>query len=74
MFLFAAVVAAAAAVVALRGVVCAVCATNELSGKKGQLSLMEELYQDLGQLRRRLEEVQAGIDDKSDMYTTLFHR
>lgn len=35
---------------------------------------MEELYQDLGQLRRRLEEVQAGIDDKSDMYTTLFHR
>lgn len=35
---------------------------------------MEELYQDLGQLRRRLEEVQAGIDDKSEMYTTLSHR
>lgn len=44
------------------------------AGKKGQRSLMEELYEDLGQLRRRLEEVQAGIDDKSDMYTTLFHR
>ncbi|CAM9663908.1 unnamed protein product [Ectocarpus sp. 4 AP-2014] len=36
-------------------------------------TLMEELYQDLAQLRTRLEEVQAGIDDKSDMYATLFH-
>ncbi|CAN0266031.1 unnamed protein product [Ectocarpus sp. 12 AP-2014] len=36
-------------------------------------TLMEELYQDLAQLRTRLEEVQAGIDDKSDMYATLYH-
>ncbi|CAM9956344.1 unnamed protein product, partial [Ectocarpus sp. 8 AP-2014] len=36
-------------------------------------TLMEELYQDLAQLRTRLEEVQAGIDDKSDMYATLRH-
>ncbi|CBN80145.1 expressed unknown protein [Ectocarpus siliculosus] len=36
-------------------------------------TLMEELYQDLAQLRARLEEVQAGIDDKSDMYATLHH-
>ena len=35
---------------------------------------MEELYQDLRELRRRLEEVQSGIDDKSEMYAMLFHR
>lgn len=35
---------------------------------------MEELYEDLRELRRRLEEVQAGIDEKTEMYATLYHR
>ena len=35
---------------------------------------MEELYQDLRELRRRLEGVQGDIDDKSEMYATLFRR
>lgn len=35
---------------------------------------MEELYRDLEQLKKRLEEVQSGIDDKSEMYATLHHR
>lgn len=49
---------------------------NRPSGKKERPTptLMEELYQDLAQLRTRLEEVQAGIDDKTDMYATLHHR
>ncbi|CAM9756730.1 unnamed protein product [Scytosiphon promiscuus] len=41
--------------------------------RRGQLSLMEELYRDLEQLKKRLEEVQSGIDDKSEMYATLYH-